>query len=239
VAANGDAYAVAQGSIAAGGFAAAGAAEKLSEGTPTTGRITNGALVERELEGDFNALATLTLQVRNPDFATAVAMADRINGYAKKRFGLAIATAQDFRTVRVSRPESIAASRLAAEIGELEVEPDAPARIIIDEKTGTIVIGKDVKLSTVAVTHGNITVRVTERPAVSQPLPESDGATVVVPRTEISASQEGGHVAVVDGPDLQSLVEGLNQIGLKPQGMVAILQAIKAAGALQADVVVQ
>ncbi len=239
VAADGKAYAVAQGSIAAGGFAAQGAAEKLSEGIPTTGRITNGALIERELEGDFNALEKLTLQVRNPDFATAVAMADSVNAYAKKRFGKPIASARDFRTVTVERPEKITASRLAAEIGELDVEPDTPARIVIDEKTGTIVIGKEVRLSTVAVTHGNLTVRVTEQSVVSQPKADSNGETVVVPSTNISVNQEGGSVAIINGPTLQGLVEGLNQIGLKPNGIIAILQAIKAAGALQADVVMQ
>jgi flagellar P-ring protein FlgI len=239
VAADGQAYAVAQGPLAVTGFSASGAAEKLSQGIPTTGRIANGALIERELQGDFNALATLTLQIRNPDFSTAVAMSDRINAYAKKRFNQVVATARDFRTIEVQRPKQITASRLAAEIGELEVEPDAPARIVIDEKTGTIVIGRQVKLSTVAVTHGNLTVRITESPAVSQPPPESNGDTVVVPSTSITAKQTGGNVAIIDGPSLQGLVEGLNQIGLKPNGIIAILQAIKTAGALQGDVVVQ
>jgi flagellar P-ring protein FlgI len=239
VAADGQAYGVAQGPLAVGGFSAQGAAEKLTQGIPTTGRITNGALIERELEGDFNALASLTLQIRNPDFGTAVALSDAVNAYAKKRFGKSIATAQDFRTIKVVRPEKITGSRLAAEIGELKIEPDTPARIVIDEKTGTIVIGAHVKLSTVAVTHGNLTVRITERPAVSQPDADSNGETVVVPQTTISADQEDGSVALLEGPSLQSLVEGLNRMGLKPNGIIAILQAIKTAGALQADVVMQ
>lgn len=239
VAADGNTFAVAQGPLAVGGFAAQGAAEKLTEGIPTSGRISNGATVERELKGDFNALTQLSLQVRNPDFETAVKIADAVNNYARDKFGRSIAGEKDFRTVEVKRPPGITASRLAAEIGELEVEPDNPARIVIDEKTGTIVIGQNVKLSTVAVTHGNITVRITETPSASQPAPLSNGKTTVVPSTTISASVPTGNVAVIEGPSLQGLVDGLNKIGLKPGGIIAILQAIKTAGALQGEVVVQ
>lgn len=239
VGADGQAYAVAQGPLAVGGFSAQGAAEKLTEGIPTSGRISNGATIERELKGDFNRLTKLSFQVRNPDFATAVKIADSINAYAESKYGEAIAAERDFRTVEVRRPGSVTASRLAAEIGELEVEPDSAARIVIDEKTGTIVIGENVKLSTVAVTHGNITVRITETPSVSQPLPKSGGKTTVIPSTTISATQPTGNVAIIEGPTLQGLVDGLNQIGLKPGGIIAILQAIKTAGALQGEVVVQ
>jgi flagellar P-ring protein precursor FlgI len=126
-----------------------------------------------------------------------------------------------------------------AEIGELTVEPDTPARIVINERTGTVVIGRDVKISTVAVTHGNLTVRVTELPVVSQPSPFSQGKTVVVPQTVVEANESGSQVAIIGGVNLQRLVHGLNQIGLKPSGIIAILQAIKTAGALQADVIVQ
>lgn len=239
VGADGQAYAVAQGPLAVGGFSAQGAAEKLTEGITTSGRISNGALIERELKGEFNRLSKLSFQVRNPDFATAVKIADRINAFAREKYGDAIAAEKDFRTVEVRRPGSVTASRLAAEIGDLEVEPDSAARIVIDEKTGTIVIGENVKLSTVAVTHGNITVRITETPSVSQPLPKSGGKTTVVPSTTISASVPPGNVAIIEGPTLQGLVDGLNQIGLKPGGIIAILQAIKTAGALQGEVVVQ
>ena len=239
VAADGNTYAVAQGPLAIGGFSAQGAAEKLTEGIPTSGRISNGATIERELKGDFNALTQLSFQVRNPDFETAVKIADAINAYARDKFSKVIAGEKDFRTVDVRIPPGMTPSRLAAEIGELEVEPDSPARIVIDEKTGTIVIGQNVKLSTVAVTHGNITVRITETPSVSQPAPRSAGQTTVVPSTTISASVPTGNVAIVEGPNLQGLVDGLNKIGLKPGGIIAILQAIKTAGALQGEVVVQ
>ncbi|MBI2720113.1 MAG: flagellar basal body P-ring protein FlgI [Rhizobiales bacterium] len=239
VAADGKAYAVAQGPIAVSGFASSGNAESLTQGVPTSGRIPNGALIERELIADFNSAPELRLLVRNPDFKTATAVADAINGFARKRFGLAIATAQDFRSVAVKRPDKISASQLMADIGELAVEPDAPARIVIDEKSGTIVIGASVKVSPVAVTHGNLTVRVTEAPTVSQPQPLSKGETTIEPSTTIQAKQDGGRFAVLEGTSLEALVGGLNRIGLKPPGIIAILQAIKTAGALQADLVVQ
>jgi flagellar P-ring protein FlgI len=239
VAADGEAYAVAQGPISISGFAASGAAEKLSEGIATAGRIANGALIERELEGDFNSLKSIVLQIRNPDFATAVGISDKINEFSLAKFGVAIAAEQDFRTVHVNRPDKITVSRLAAILGELEIVPDSPARIVIDEKSGTIVIGDKVKLSTIAVTHGNLTVRVTETPDVSQPEPFSKGETAEIPSTEITANQTGGQLAIIHGPNLQMLVDGLNQIGLKPTGIIAILQAIKSAGALQGELVVQ
>ena len=239
VAADGEAYAVAQGPISISGFAASGAAEKLSEGVATAGRIANGALIERELEGDFNALTSIVLQIRNPDFATAVGISDRINKYSRAKFGVAIAAEQDFRTVHIKRPDKITVSRLAADLGELEIVPDSPARIVIDEKSGTIVIGDKVKLSTIAVTHGNLTVRVTEMPDVSQPEPFSKGETTEISSTEIIANQTGGQLAIINGPNLEMLVDGLNQIGLKPTGIIAILQAIKTAGALQGELVVQ
>jgi flagellar P-ring protein precursor FlgI len=126
-----------------------------------------------------------------------------------------------------------------AEIGDLVVQADAPARVVIDERTGTIVIGRDVQVSTVAVTHGNLTVRVTESAQVSQPEAFSEGETVVVPETTVGAQQQDANIAIVKGTNLQVLVNGLNQMGLKPNGIIAILQAIKSAGALQAELVVQ
>ena len=238
-AADGRAYAVAQGAISVSGLAAGGQAEQLSEGTPTGGRIPGGALVERELTADFNAVTSLSLKIKNPDFGTAAGIADVINGYAGKAFGKPIAEAEDFRTVSIDRPQKTSASRLMAEIGNLVVEADTPARVVIDEKTGTIVIGSNVRVSPVAVAHGNITIRVTEAPEVVQPEPFSDGETAVEPSTAISAEQEDSKVALLEGPSLERLVHGLNRIGLKPAGIIAILQAIKTAGALQAELVIQ
>lgn len=238
-AADGNAYAVAQGAISVTGFQASGEAEKLSEGTPTGGRIPGGALIERELSADFNALESLSLKIRNPDFATASRIAEVINSYAKRQYGKAIAQADDFRTVSVQRPKKISASRLMAVLGELKVEADTPARVVIDEKTGTIVIGSNVRVSPVAVAHGTITIRVTESPQVIQPAPFSDGRTEIQQSTDISAEQTGSKVALLAGPSLERLVHGLNRIGLKPNGIIAILQAIKTAGALQAELVIQ
>jgi flagellar P-ring protein precursor FlgI len=238
-AADGKAYAVAQGAVSVTGLSAGGEAETLSEGTPTGGRIPGGALIERELTADFNNVPQLALKVRNPDFGTAAQIADAINVYASSAHGKPIAEAEDLRTVAITRPAGTSASRLLAEIGELEVEADTPARVVIDEKTGTIVIGSNVRVSPVAVAHGNITITVTEMPEVVQPEPFSDGVTALQPATSIDAEQQDVKVAVLEGPSLERLVHGLNRLGLKPVGIIAILQAIKTAGALQADLVIQ
>ncbi len=232
-------YAVAQGPVAISGFSSAGRAESLIQGVPTTGRIANGALVERDAPGDFREQKSFTIDLLNPDFGTAVRVADAINAFTIQRYDGKGARANDLRSISLVKPPPISAARYMAEIGELLVEPDAPARVVIDERTGTIVIGRDVQISTVAVAHGSLTVRVTEAPKVVQPLPFSRGETRVVPRTTISADQDLGPVAIVNGTSLQSLVNALNRMGLKPQSIIAILQAIKSAGALQADLVVQ
>lgn len=238
-AADGNAYAVAQGAVSVTGFQASGEAEKLSEGTPTGGRIPGGALIERELPANFNTVASLSLKIRNPDFGTASRISETINRYSMKNFGTSIAKAEDFRTVSIQRPKKVSASRLMASLGDLQVEVDAPARVVIDEKTGTIVIGSKVRVSPVAVAHGTITIRVTEEPEVVQPAPFSDGRTAVQQSTDITAQQQSSKVAVLSGPSLERLVHGLNRIGLKPNGIIAILQAIKTAGALQAELVIQ
>jgi flagellar P-ring protein precursor FlgI len=181
----------------------------------------------------------LVLELRNPDFSTAVRVADAINTHARERYGVAAARERDLRTVVLKKPDDVSAARFIAEIGELPIEPDTPARVIIDERTGTVVIGRDVQISTVAVAHGNLTVRVSNSAQVSQPDPFSEGDTVVVQETIITADQEGGNMAIVPGANLQTLVRGLNRMGLKPNSIIAILQAIKSAGALQADLVVQ
>jgi flagellar P-ring protein FlgI len=232
-------YAVAQGPLAVSGFAAAGAAEKVTQGVPTAGRIPNGALVEQEVGTPFSEGNTLALELRNPDFATAVRVADAINAYSQRRFGMKVAREKDLRTISLDKPRNIAGARFVAELGELMVQVDTPARIVIDERTGTIVIGRAVQISTVVVAHGSLTVRVTESPKASQPQPFSDGKTVVTPQTAVETEEAGGNLAVVKGTDLHTLVRGLNKIGLKPAGIIAILQAIKSAGALQAELVVQ
>ena len=236
---DGEIYAVAQGPMFVSGFAAKGEAESLTQGVPTSGRVPNGAIVERELPAKLGETSVLTMQLRNPDFSTAVRIADAINRYARDRFGKPVAAEQDSRTVSIHKPPNISAARFIAELENLEVEPDSPARVVVDERTGTIVIGQQVKISRVAVSYGKLTVRITEMPKVSHPSPFSDGVTAEEPYTVIDANQEGTNVALVDGPDLQTLVNGLNRIGVKPDGIIAILQGIKSAGALQADLVLQ
>jgi flagellar P-ring protein precursor FlgI len=232
-------YAVAQGPLAVAGFSAEGAAQVLTQGVPTTGRIPNGALIEREVPGQLADIDVLVLELRNPDFATAIEIVDAVNRYGLRTYGFLVARERDFRSVLLYRPQQVSSARFLAEIGNLMVRPDTPARVVVDERSGTVVIGKDVQVSTVAVSHGNLTVRITEAPVVSQPPPFSRGQTVVTPQTFIEANQPGAPVAIIGGTDLQKLVRGLNQIGLKPSGIIAILQAIKSAGALQADLIVQ
>ncbi|MGF1621487.1 MAG: flagellar basal body P-ring protein FlgI [Rhodomicrobiaceae bacterium] len=232
-------YAVAQGPVTVSGFSVGGAAEIITQNVPTSARIPNGALVELEPPSRFGEDRYLVLELRNPDFATAVRVADAINSYSQRRYGMRTAQERDLRTVTLKKPRSVGAARFIAEIGSLPIQPDSPARVVVDERTGTIVIGNDVRVSTVAVAHGNLTVRVTETPIASQPLPFSEGETVVLPATQVTADQAGGKVAVVEGANLQMLVSGLNRMGLKPPSIIAILQAIKSAGALQADLVVQ
>ena len=237
--ADGAIYAVAQGPVAVSGFQVQGQAESVSQNVPTTGRIANGALVEREVAGSLNDEQTLVLELYNPDFGTAVRIVDVINDYTKRRYGRATAREQDLRSVVLNRPHTVSAARFLAEIGELVTETDGPARVVIDERTGTVVIGRDVQIATVAVSHGSLTVRITEGAQVSQPAPFSDGETVVVPESIIDVNQEGANLAIMGGTNLETLVRGLNMMGLRPQGIIAILQAIKTSGALQAELVVQ
>ena len=238
-AADGEIYAVAQGSVFVSGFNAEGQAEQLTQGVPTAGRVPNGAIIERQVQTTFGELSELVLQLRNPDFSTAVRVADAINRYALQRFGRRVAQEQDARTVLIRRPDGISTARFYAELENLPVQSDSPARVVVDERTGTIVIGSDVRISRVAISHGTLTVRITELPRVVQPEPFSKGRTEIEPFTAIQAGQPDGQVALLDGPDLETLVSGLNRLGVKPDGIIAILQGIKSAGAMQADLVVQ
>lgn len=236
--ADGQVYAVAQGGVIVSGFTASGQAETLTEGVPTAGRIPNGALVEREVHGDFGKSRNLVVELRQADFETAVNVADAVNAYAKAHYGHAVAKAHDAKTIDLRRPDKVSTPRFLAEIESVMVQPDLPARVVVDERTGTVILGKDVQISKVAISQGGLTVRVTETPMVSQPLPFSGGKTTVVPTTTITADQTS-NIGILAGTDLETLVKGLNQIGVKPAGIIAILQGIKTAGALHAQLVVQ
>lgn len=236
--ADGQTYAVAQGAVSVTGYAAQGQAESLTQGVPTAGHISNGATVEREIVSAMGD-GTLSLELRNPDFATAVRIADAINAYTFARYHRRAAAERSPNAVTLTRPPQTGPTHFVAEIGELTVEPDAPARVVIDSRTGTVVIGLDVQISPVAVTQGSLTVRVTETPQASQPNAFARGRTVVTPQTNIDADEGGGWMAVLGGRSLRGLVRGLNHIGVKPPAIIAILQSIKAAGALQAEIIVQ
>jgi flagellar P-ring protein precursor FlgI len=228
---------VAQGSVAVIGFEAQGAAAKIVRGVPTSGRITNGALVEREIAFQLADMRSVRLALRNPDFTTAKRIAAAINTL----LGTAAAEPVDPATVQLTVPANYKGNliRLITEVEQLRVEPDIPAKIVIDERSGIIVMGSQVRVSTVAVAQGNLTVTISESPIVSQPAPFSErGETVVVPRTNINVNDEAGNrLAVVrEGVTLQELVDGLNALGIGPRDLIGILQAIKAAGALQAEI---
>ncbi|MBL0370679.1 flagellar basal body P-ring protein FlgI [Rhizobium sp. KVB221] len=237
--ADGQIYAVAQGAIIVSGFSATGDAAQLTQGVTTAGRVPNGAIIERPLPSRFKDSVNLVLQLRNPDFSTAVRMSDAVNAFSRDTYGAPIATINDSQEVVIEKPKRADLARLMAEIENLVIETDTPAKVVVNERTGTIVIGADVRISEVAVSYGTLTVQVSENPMVVQPLPFTDGVTAVQPQTDIIAQQASSKVAILKGSDLKTLVSGLNSIGVKPDGIIAILQGIKSAGALQAELVLQ
>ncbi|MEE7450344.1 flagellar biosynthesis protein FlgA [Methylobacterium radiotolerans] len=234
--ADGEVYALAQGSVAIAGFSAEGDAAKITRGVPTNGRISNGANIEREIAFKLNDARSLRLSLRNPDFTTSKRIAAAINDF----MGADTAEPTDPATVTIQIPTRYNGNmiRLITEVEQLKVEPDQTARVVVDERSGIIVMGRDVRVSTVAIAQGNLTVTITEQPQVSQPAPLSNGRTVVVPRTGVKVDTgDGNKLALVkEGVSLRELVDGLNALGVGPRDLISILQAIKAAGALQADI---
>ena len=228
--ADGEVYAVGQGPISVGGFAAQGVAASVVEGVPTVARIENGAIVEREIEFTLNNMTTFRIALRNPDATTASRMATRIRaaGYPSKML--------DPGTVEVAKTSGAEIAAVMAAVEQLTVRPDTMARVVIDSKSGTIVIGADVRISEVAISQGGLTVAVRESAQVVQPESFTIGETVIVPQTDIAITQRDSGFAVIDGQvSLQELVDGLNAIGIGAQETISILQAIKASGALHAD----
>src|ERR1700752_2183521 len=233
--ADGNVYGVAQGSLAISGFQAQGEAASITRGVPTVGRIANGAIIEREIDFALNRLPNVRLALRNADFTTAKRIAAAINDF----IGTATAEPIDPSTVELSIPPEFKGNVVAflTEIEQLQVDPDLAAKVIIDERSGIIVMGRDVRVATVAVAQGNLTVTISESPQVSQPNPLAAGRTVVTPRTSVGVTEEGKRLALVkDGVSLQQLVDGLNGLGIGPRDLIGILQAIKAAGAIEADI---
>ena len=238
-AADGEIYAVAQGTIIAGGVSATGNAASVTQGVPTAGTIPSGATVEREVDFDFGGLAVVRLALRTPDFTTA----GRIEAAINAEFGRGAAVMLDSGTVQLD----IGATRMpspAHALGRVEnilVEPQQRARVVVDQRSGTIVMGEDVRISRVAVSQGNLTLRIQEEPQVVQPNPFSPGETVVVPRSNASITDEPGIglAEVRDGASLSEVIAGLNALGVAPRDMIDILKSIKAAGALHAEFIVQ
>jgi flagellar P-ring protein FlgI len=235
LAADGEVYAVAQGALSTGAIAARGAASSVTRGVPTAGRISNGATVEKEVAYNLQKTAGIRLGLRNPDLTTARRIAAAINTAVGP-----ISRATDPRTVILELGGRDPVDTLAS-IENLRIQPDSPAVVVIEEASGTIVMGDNVRISTVAIAQGNLTIRVTETPEVSQPGPFSNGVTTVVPRTNIQVDdQHDRKVGVLtSGVTLRELVASLNALGVGPRDLISILQSIKAAGALQADLVVR
>jgi flagellar P-ring protein precursor FlgI len=233
--ADGEVYAIAQGSVTINGFSAKGDAASVVSGVPTTGRISSGALIEREIGFVLGAQRSLRLALRNPDFTTSRRVALAINDF----IGIPCATPEDPATIRINLPRNFNGNivDLLTDVEQLVVETDLPAKIVIDENSGIIVMGKDVRVSTVAVAQSNLTVTIAENPTVVQPNPLSLGQTAVEPRTDINVDTAGSNLAMVrESVSLQELVDGLNALGIAPRDLIAILQAIKASGALQAEI---
>jgi flagellar P-ring protein precursor FlgI len=235
LAADGEVYAVAQGALATGAIAARGAASSVTRGVPTSGRIANGATVEREVAFRLDKSTGLRLGLRNPDLTTARRIEVAINNVLGP-----VAKAIDPHTVVLELGNRDPIDALAA-VEDLRIQPDNAAIVVIEESSGTIVMGDNVRISTVAIAQGNLTIRVTETPQVSQPGPLSNGTTVVVPRTQIQVDdQHDKKLGILQGSvTLRDLVASLNALGIGPRDMISILQSIKTAGALQADLVMR
>ncbi len=232
--ADGRVYAVAQGPVSTGGFSAGGEGGGVQKNFPTVGRVVGGAVIEREIKTDFAEKKRLTLLLHTPDFTTASRVTSVINtiGYDQ------IAHTEDSSTINVDIPERYTGNivQMIAMIEGLEVIPDAVAKVIINERTGTVIMGSTVRISTVAVAHGNLSIEIKESPNVSQPLPFSEGASVVTPETEVSVMEGNSKLLLMEsGVSIGEVVRALNALGVSPRDLIAIFQAMKAAGALQAE----
>ncbi len=238
-AADGQIYAVAQGTIIAGGVTVQGQGATVTQGVPTAGVIPGGARVEREIDFDFTQMTSIRLALRSADFTTARRIENEINRY----FGRTVSRMLDSGTVLldVGATRSISPAHALSEIESLTVEPERIARVVVDQRSGTIVMGDDVRISRVAVSQGNLILRVEETPMVVQPNPFAEGETIVVPRTQVGIERERGTglAEIFEGTSLSDVVAGLNALGVAPMDMIDILKSIKAAGALHADLIVR
>lgn len=233
---DGEIYAVAQGPVAVSGFKAQGAAAKVNRGVLTSARIAGGAIVEREVPYALRSATSLKLALRNPDFTTAQRVAAAIG----RRFPGGVSVL-DPATVELRQADGApGVIEMFSDVENMEIDVDQPARIVINEASGTVVMSADVRVSPVAVAQGGLTVSVSEAPVASQPEPFSQGETAVLPRTSVAVDDGGGRsLGFVEGASLRQLVSGLNALGVSPRDLITILQAVKSAGALQAEIEVQ
>ncbi|NDV17839.1 flagellar basal body P-ring protein FlgI [Pseudodesulfovibrio sp. JC047] len=231
---DGQVYAVGQGALTIGGFSVAGEAAGAQKNIPTVGRIPNGAVIERGVPFRFNNQTSMTLNLTVRDFGTTMQVVNKINA----SMGGGYASATDISTVELALPDKFRGNMvpLMASLENLDISPDGKARVVVDEKTGTVVLGQDVRLSKVAVAHGNLQIVVSETQEVSQPGPFSDGETVVSPVTDIQVQEQNNQLMLMEGATLQELVDGLNSIGAAPRDLISIIRALKVAGSLHAEV---
>jgi len=230
---DGNIYAIAQGPLLVGGVSASGTSATVTKNITTVGMIPGGANVERAIPFEFNQQEGLTLNLQHPDFSTAQQVAQKIND----TMGGAFAAAMDGATISVAVPEQHKGNLvpLLANLENLEIRPDNRARVVVDEKTGTVVVGLNVKLAPAAVTHGNLQIEIRESAEVSQPLPFSGGQTVVVPETDIAVQEDNRKLKLVEGASLQELVQGLNALGATPRDLISVLRTLQSSGSLHAE----
>lgn len=230
---DGKTYCLAQGALTVGGFSVTGAAASTTKNINTVGLIPGGGIVERGIPFEFNQQDKLTLNMRNADFSTAQQIAERLNA----AMGGPFARAVDAMSVNVEVPPQYRNNLvpLMASVENLEVTPDTAAKVVVDEKTGTVVLGRDVRITRAAVAHGNLQITVQESEQVSQPGPFSQGQTVVTPQTDINVREENRRLVMVEGATLQELVDGLNAIGATPRDLISILRSLQVSGSLHAE----
>jgi flagellar P-ring protein precursor FlgI len=235
-AADGQVYAVAQGPVSTGGFAVSGnSGDQVQKNFPTVARVVGGALVEKEIHSDFNQKDSLTLALHEPDFTTAARIAQAIN----RAFYSPLARTENAGSIHVSIPENYLGDtvQFVTMIESLGVTPDVVSKVVINERTGTVIMGENVRISTIAIAHGNLSIQIDESQNVSQPLPFSNrGQTVVTPQSEIMVQEGKNPLFLVEsGVSIGEVVKALNALGVTPRDLIAIFQALKAAGALQAE----
>jgi len=230
---DGKIYGMAQGPLVVGGYASGGDAASASKNVPTVASIPDGAIVERKVPFEFNKQKSVTVNLNVRDFSTTSQVVGKINA----SFGEQTAKATDISTIKIDIPKEFKGNLIPfmAALENMQVSPENKARVVVDEKTGTVVIGQSVSISPVAIAHGNLNITVQEQPQVSQPAPFSEGETVVVPRTEMQVTEEERQLMMVEGATINELVEGLNRIGATPRDLISILKALKASGALHAE----